>query len=286
MTIICSFFFLGGTHNNQANETSVNEPKLQDEILSILGDDNPKDKPFSDPLQGDVASRWTHILATGLDEETRNKIINKYVTPENCPLMNPPNVNPEVKVAVPESVLKRDARLAQLQQQVGASLSAVGLALTNMLKENESNKEYIQILSDAGRLLANIHHSESMSRRDLIAINLNKEIKDTLTNTPVNNLLFGTDLENRIKTVKDLEKSGQQLKIQKKTSKVFQKPYSRPSTSRYQENYRSPLPQNFRARRSGHFNRATPDPSQRRQHQILKKKTDSFRNEKRRRPPH
>ena len=56
-------------------------------------------------------------------------------------------------MAIAESVSRRDARLSQLQQQLGASLSAIGVALTDMLKEEgKDNRNYIELLSDAGRL--------------------------------------------------------------------------------------------------------------------------------------
>ncbi|KAJ8913473.1 hypothetical protein NQ315_013853 [Exocentrus adspersus] len=187
--------------------TKSSGEKLGDDILSLLGEDKTIEKSFAAPLHPDVASRWTYILSSGLEEQSRDNLMEKYLSPENCPLLNAPTVNPEVKAAVQEAILRRDARLAHLQQQIGASLSAIGLALTSMLKNKDGDKQYIEMLGDAGRLLANIHHSESLSRRELISINLSRELKEPLTSTPITGLLFGTDLETRIKTAKDLEKS-------------------------------------------------------------------------------
>lgn len=263
----------------------MDTPVLQKEILSILGDDNTVRKLVGDPIHPTVASHWAKILTSGLDQDSRDELTTKYLTPENCTYLNPPSVNPEVKVAISESVSRRDARLSQLQQQLGASLSAIGVALTDMLKEEgRDNRNYMQLLSDAGRLLSNIFHSESLSRRDLIAINLNKELKDTLTDTPITEFLFGTDLDNRIKTVKDLEKSAEQLKIQKRPSRTnFQAP-SRASTSKdNQGNYKSPFFQKYGAKKSGQFHRAPQYFSQRKQYhqmprQIPKKKVENKNN--------
>lgn len=186
-------------------------------------------------------------MTGGLDEETKKGLIEKYLPPENCPLIKPPIINPEVKIAISESIIRRYERLSQVQHQIAAGLSAIDLSLTRMLdkQEVEGNKEDIQLLSDAGRLLANVHHSESRSRRELIALNLNKELKDTLVSTPISKLLFGNDLEERIKTTKDLEKSGQQLKPKKK-------PYDKSANKTVSENYRSSFPQKSAgARRNG-----------------------------------
>lgn len=193
------------------------------------------------------------MLASGLDEEACKQLGNKYPTPENCKLIKPPSINQEVRMALSESVLRRDARLASLQQQVAASLSAIGLALTHMLKETGGgNKTHIELLSDAGRLLANVHYSESVSRRELIALNLNKDLKEVLTSTPIAESLFGNDLDSRVKSAKDLEKAALQLKSSKKpvTTRT-----NSTSTFRGQGNYQSPLPFKIGARRSGHPNR-------------------------------
>ncbi|KAJ8909299.1 hypothetical protein NQ315_011258 [Exocentrus adspersus] len=133
--------------------TKSSGEKLGDDILSLLGEDKTIEISFAAPLHPDVASRWTYILSSGLEEQSRDNLMEKYLSPENCPLLNAPTVNPEVKAAVQEAILRRDARLAHLQQQIGASLSAIGLALTSMLKNKDGDKQYIEMLGDAGRLL-------------------------------------------------------------------------------------------------------------------------------------
>lgn len=190
-----------------------------------------------------------------------------------------------MKLAVSDAVIRRDNRLVQLQQQVSASLSAIGLTLTQMVGDkSRDNKEYIQLLSDAGRLLANIHYSESVSRRELIALNLNKELKETLTNTPINGLLFGNDLDSRIKAVQDLEKSGKQLRSPKKTTaRPSSKPTSQASQVKHQGNYRGPFSQKTGARKMVPTTRAPPTYTQRRAHQFPRKQFESQQNDKRRR---
>lgn len=140
-----------------------------------------------------------------------------------------------VKKAVPENTIRRDARLSQLQCQIGAASSAVAGLITDMLKEREGvNRKYIEYLNDIGRLLCDIHHSESISRRELLlALNINKDLKDALTNTSIGEWLFGKDLDDTIKTARDLEKSSDQLKLPKR------RPENYPSTSK-QGNFKRP----------------------------------------------
>lgn len=122
-------------------------------------------------------------------------------------MIKPPLINPEVKIAISESIIRRDERLSQVQHQIAAGLSAIGLALTRMLDKQavEGNKEDIQLLSDAGRLLANVNSESPRSRRELIALNLNKELKET----SISKLLFGNDLTTNL-----------QIKLFRKTTEV------------------------------------------------------------------
>ncbi|VEN49584.1 unnamed protein product [Callosobruchus maculatus] len=160
------------------------EPRtdLDKDILSILGEEGLTKDLSADPIHADIASRWENILIGGLEEDTKKVLVDRYLPPSNCMAVTPPIMNPEVKIACSESVMRRDERISQVQHQIAAGLSAIGLALTRMLnkQEVEDNKDDIRLLSDAGRLLANVHHSESRSRRELIALNLNKELKETL----------------------------------------------------------------------------------------------------------
>ncbi|CAH1958518.1 unnamed protein product [Acanthoscelides obtectus] len=82
--------------------------------------------------------------------------------------------------------------------QISAAISAIGLAVTNLLKrKKERDVGAIHQLGEAGRLLTDLFHQEKLSRRELAALNLNKGLKDTFLNAPTDESLFGKDLEDR-----------------------------------------------------------------------------------------
>lgn len=221
-------------HTQESIQGKVTPAPLEEDILTILGEDDKEVKSLSDPIQPELAARWIKILQSGLSEESRKELIKKYLPPENCTELIPPKINLAVKKAVPENTIRRDARLSQLQCQIGAASSAVAGLITDMLKEREEvNRKYIEHLNDIGRLLCDIHHSESISRRELLALNINKDLKDALTNTSIGEWLFGKDLDDTIKTARDLEKSSDQLKLPKR------RPENHPSTSK-QGNFKRP----------------------------------------------
>jgi len=86
-------------------------------------------------------------------------------------------------------------------------LGAVGKAISITLKTDTPGKlELLEKLSDGGRLLASIYRDEFLARKNIIMANLNVSMKTTLSNTSVDEWLFGGDLEEKIKIAKNLEK--------------------------------------------------------------------------------
>ncbi|CAH1963654.1 unnamed protein product [Acanthoscelides obtectus] len=218
--------------------------QLEEDILNILGKNTIKQPDVGPAIHNDLAVRWAHNIQMGLEEEEKNRLLEKYLPPENCTQVKAPTLNLEVKAAISSSVQKRDERLSALQRQIGASLSCIGSALTLILKEEGGgNRTYIQLLNDASKLLTDLHRTESIARRELVALNLNSDVKQILSEATVDGLLFGTDLEARLKSSKDLEKSGRELKaVKAKPLQNAAKPLNYQSLPRYQQG----------ARRGGH----------------------------------
>ncbi|CAH1980939.1 unnamed protein product [Acanthoscelides obtectus] len=121
-----------------------------------------------------------------LEEEEKNRLLEKYLPPENCTQVKAPTLNLEVKAAISSSVQKRDERLSALRRQIGASLSCIGSALTLILKEEGGgNRTYIQLLNDASKLLTDLHRTETIARRELVALNLKSDVKQILSEATV-----------------------------------------------------------------------------------------------------
>lgn len=213
-------------------------------MLSILGYTSTPTKTVTPPIQNEVALSWTNILQRGLEEEDRSAIQHRYLPPENCSLLEAPKLNLEVSSAIREVVARRDKKISDLQNQIGSALSALGQALTSLLKEadQEKNMSLIQNISDASRLLLDFHCKQSKSRRELITIDLKKEVKETLSNVQVDGWLFGDKLGDRIKASKEVERSGWELKSSK--PKMFRKSVPTAVSNNIRNlNFRRPLRQ-------------------------------------------
>jgi hypothetical protein len=86
-----------------------------------------------------------------LTPEDRLQLITKYPVFSNCTLVKAPKLNVEVKKSLLEASLARDLRIASVQTEIGAGMSALGDVLqllisddnsqdnTNLLREKESD---------------------------------------------------------------------------------------------------------------------------------------------------
>ncbi|KAI8423704.1 hypothetical protein MSG28_012736 [Choristoneura fumiferana] len=186
---------------------------LEQDILDILGDDPSTGNPYGENLHKDIASRWQNILVNGLNKDNRITLQKLYLPAENCPYMTAPKLNAEIKAALTEVNNKKDIYSQSRQNQLTSCLAAIGKVLNIALAKNQNiPQDIIKPLSDAGRLLCDYHHKESLSRRYATMNSLSKETKDVLKNTKIDEFLFGSDLAEKLKTSKAISKSGLEMR--------------------------------------------------------------------------
>nr|CAI5847049.1 unnamed protein product [Callosobruchus analis] len=144
---------------------------LSDTIPKVLGEEKMLQGEQGEVIHPDLAKCWEYLLKHGLDPNIRTDLVKKYPPIANCKLVAAPLRNEEVKVTVSESVLKRDERLATVQSQVGACLSALGKALNLLLqdeeKEDSKHLQLIELLNNTARMLADVHYQEKATARPL-----------------------------------------------------------------------------------------------------------------------
>lgn len=199
--------------DDHISDPDSDEVSLDEEVLSLFGKSVIQASDLSPPIQKDLSEIWAGILNTGLGDEERQELLRKFPHPENCRSLAPPKLNPLVISASSESVVRRDKRLCDMQAQISAAISAIGLAVTTLLKRGGGRDVgAIKQLGEAGRLLTDLFHQETVSRRELAALNLNKTLKATLLDVPNDEWLFGKDLEERVKSHKNLAQSSKDLK--------------------------------------------------------------------------
>lgn len=184
-----------------------------DDVINLLGETASPEECFGPSIHKDIIPRWDCILKKGLKDEIRQTLLDKFPSPINFKHLTSPKLNVEVKDAVNTQILRRDTRLSEVQQQISASLIAIGSVISNMLEgEGGKNRECIETLSNACKLLADVHYKETLSRRELILLNLSQDFKDTLKDAPIGDYLFGENLDERVNVARNRKRFSQGLR--------------------------------------------------------------------------
>ncbi|XP_064076304.1 uncharacterized protein LOC135194629 [Vanessa tameamea] len=188
-------------------QRSADAEELDSDILELLGDALKPNTCFGKSMHKDVADRWQDILGKGLPKETKEKLLSEYMVPDNCKMLVAPILNPEAKAALTDATVKRDHALLDKQKQVGVALSALSQAIDEII--SIANKEHklkiLKPISDACRILCEVHNSDTKLRRNFVISAVNSSLKDTLMETGRDDYLFGTNLAERLKTAKTIQ---------------------------------------------------------------------------------
>lgn len=193
-------------------EDKSDELELGDDILELLGDAPIPESPLGPPIHKDIARRWQDTLTKGLAKDVKESLMMNYLIPINCNFLQAPALNPEVKAALPDPLVKRDMSLLYKQKQLGMALSALATA-TNMVISNEASKQKIlKPLSDACRILCDSHFTETKTRRNFVISSINAKLKSALIESNRDTLLFGENVSEKLKAAKTIQQTGEALK--------------------------------------------------------------------------
>lgn len=193
---------------------------LGPDILEALGETQVPKANYGPPINSDLATRWSAILVAGCEKDVKLGLITAHKIPENCPLMEAPKLNLEMVAAIPDSAKNRDSKIASEQNQLGMGITALNRGLTELIKPNPQKLECIKFFSEATRILCDLHFNQTMTRRRLISGSLDKKFVDHIKDSKRTDYLFGTDVGDKIRAVKELEKSGKSLLKTQNTGKL------------------------------------------------------------------
>ncbi|XP_026745853.1 uncharacterized protein LOC113507189 [Trichoplusia ni] len=150
---------------NEVITTETEEHLLDKEILDILGDDPTCTAIYGLDIHKELASRLQHVSTSGLTKETRKELQQRYPLPANATLLGGPAINPEIKAALPETLANRDKAIETKQKLLASAISCIASASSQILDSQDKNTELLKKLMDANKLLCDIQHSDSITRR-------------------------------------------------------------------------------------------------------------------------
>nr|CAI5858970.1 unnamed protein product [Callosobruchus analis] len=180
--------------------TPVHEPLGND--LQFLGE-GPKASHYK--LVQNYTKHWYPDAS-----EVRKDLILKFPIPSNCLTLQPPRLNEEVKSILTTQTQKNYRYMLHLEEQTGASLSAIGSILNlKLLDPNVSltlDEAKLQTLAKAAHLLANCFHAILVKRKFDIQPFLNQESRDASYKCPMDECLFGSGLLEQLKACQNVQK--------------------------------------------------------------------------------
>ncbi|XP_063635557.1 uncharacterized protein LOC134806258 [Cydia splendana] len=186
--------------------------ELNPDILVALGAKTGDDAVYGNKIHENLAQLWTPLLKKGMSKDDKDKLLKEYLVPQNCSLLQSPKLNPEISAAVPETARGRDKKISFNQQQLGAGITAINRAMDVLINGNEDNLKAIRFLSDACRILSDLHHVNTQARIKLLTPGLEKQFLNVIQDASRDETLFGNNLSEKIKACKAIEKQGLQIK--------------------------------------------------------------------------
>ncbi|VEN34149.1 unnamed protein product [Callosobruchus maculatus] len=199
--------------------TSVPGPSVtvhNQQFLSMLGENPNQPNRFGPNIHEELESRWTVYLREGLSAERRKDLLSKYLLPENCKALNPPQLNDEIRCLLPTHALKNDHFLSGLQEQLGAGMAILGSILSQKLNTPESEliltNEAVEKLAEAGQLFASVHQAVSSKRKFEINPFLDTDCRSAAVKACIDDYLFGSDFLTKVKTNREMKKAADEIK--------------------------------------------------------------------------
>lgn len=246
------------------SESDPPVPELDPEILTALGETTEEAPKVGPKIHESLSRLWLPILRKGMTKETKEKLVKEFLTPENCPLLQAPKLNPEISAAISEGTRIRDKKVEAVQQQLGQGITALNKGL-ELLLDDKDRLQAIKYLSDSCRLLCDLHFVETEARKRFVTPGLDKSFLNIMQDVDRDEMLFGNKLSEKIKATKVIEKHGLQIKKPAPTPKPPSTSYHQPSTSRSRPQGNWGAPPRFPPNRGGRgAQRKTPPTSSRR----------------------
>ncbi|XP_048489362.1 uncharacterized protein LOC125491428 [Plutella xylostella] len=219
---------------DETNPATQPDEEVDMELLQTLGELEPEAMEWGEDVHDNIAKRYQITLANGLKKDIKEELGKKYLFPKNVPLCKAPTLNPEIATLLFEQNRNRDKTIMTKQDQLGKALSALGTAMSSLIKKNPDIPVVLRTLNDCSLLLADSHYAESYTRRSLIIPLVDKALIEPLKERKRDSLLFGENLGQMVQNSRGI----------KRTSNLMQGP----STSTSSLNWKRPPVRPFQPR--------------------------------------
>lgn len=213
--------------NDQADASVATSKCVKDTILQALGPDPTLSYRIELVVDEEIAVRMKAWIRDGLQEANLDFLMQQYVLPG---FLTVPKLNPEIEAYLQRNAKDRDGHMMDAQLITAVSLASLcGNFIVLMDEEvaidDKTRNGLISITLDSAMLQAQAFHEAILNRRAFVLRSIKApEVRELLDKQPTDELLFGKDLDEKLKTLKSLSKTAKQFETQdsgKITAKSF-----------------------------------------------------------------
>ncbi|XP_063977186.1 uncharacterized protein LOC135162545 [Diachasmimorpha longicaudata] len=186
----------------------------KDNILKVLGVDLNESKFKKVKFHAELKNTWSKWVKQGLPEKNKTEILESYNRKGDL-FTEAPKVNLEILPLLSDVAKKRDQHFSETQNCIGSALIALGGAISMLIDPPDDGLDediFTDYLSQAGQLLTDVFFQQSVARKSFITPQLNKSIKPAVEAMISDEWLYGNDLKDKVKDVKEIAKACEQIK--------------------------------------------------------------------------
>lgn len=185
----------------------------KDNVLKVLGMD-PICTYKEVKYHPELYNTWFKWMIEGLPEKNKKEILETYNRRGEF-YSEAPNLNLEIVPLLNDVAKKRDQHFADTQNCVGTAILALAAAVSAILDPPEDGVDedlLTDYISQAGQILTEVFHQQSVARKSYITPQLNKNIKPIVETMLSKEWLYGDNLKEKVKDVKEIEKACADIK--------------------------------------------------------------------------
>ncbi|XP_044587300.1 uncharacterized protein LOC123266916 [Cotesia glomerata] len=201
------------SQSGEQTPDQVEQVSIKEVASKILGMDQEctyKEAKYMSELNG----TWSKWALEGLPEKNKKAILEAYNRKGEF-YTEAPKLNLELGPLLTDIAKKRDQHFADTQNCIGTALSALGAAVSLLLEPPEEGLDedlFTDYISHAGQILSDVFYQQSVARKSYITPQLNKNIKPLVDNMLSKEWLYGDDLKDKVKDMKEIEKACAEIK--------------------------------------------------------------------------
>ena len=138
--------------------------------------------------------------------ENSEELLAKY---RRQKFLEAPKMNPPIEAKLSSSAKKRDEYRRRARNEIGSAITVIGSVASTLITEAESIDpiQLFKKLYHSLKILAEVYHKQSVSRRATVTPAFSKSTKEILDKkTKSDEYLFGSNLVTKIKNTMAIEK--------------------------------------------------------------------------------